>query len=76
MHSKASLLFLILTATFRSAEVRKDWVHSSCLILWRRSKSYLLGTRAYLLASRVKSDTLNIALPNGHDYARKNRRTL
>ncbi len=52
MHSKASLLFLILTATFRSAEVRKDWVHSSCLILWRRSKSYLLGTRAYLLASR------------------------
>ena len=52
MHSKASLLFLILTATFRSAEVRKDWVHSSCLILWRRCKSYLLGTRAYLLASR------------------------
>jgi hypothetical protein len=39
--------------------------------LWRRSKSYLLGTRAYLLASHVKSDTLNIALPNGHDYARK-----
>jgi hypothetical protein len=26
--------------------------------LQRRSKSYLLGTRAYLLASRVKSDYL------------------
>jgi hypothetical protein len=51
MLSDASLLFLILTATFRSAEVREDCVYSSCLILWRRSKSYLLGTRAYLLAS-------------------------
>jgi len=36
-------------------------------VLQRRSKSYLWGTRAYLLASRVKSDTLTIAFPNGHD---------
>jgi hypothetical protein len=62
MHSKASLLFLILTATFRSAEVRKDWVHSSCLILWRRSKSYLLGTRAYLLASRCPRPLLALSI--------------
>jgi hypothetical protein len=62
MHSKASLLFLILTATFRSAEVRKDWVHSSCLILWRRCKSYLLGTRAYLLASRCPQRSTAMAL--------------
>ena len=48
---KLDALYLFKDGRLIRDTAREDWVHL-CNFLWRISKSYLLGTRGYLLASR------------------------